>query len=56
LPAKTVRQRQAERRRQKLEDMQQQIEAGTLTVRQMTPSERERHPRPKRSPARRRRW
>jgi hypothetical protein len=44
LPGKTVRQRQAERRRQKLEDMQQQIEAGTLTVRQMTPAERKRHP------------
>jgi hypothetical protein len=45
MPGKTVRQRQAERRRQKLEEMQQQIEAGTLTVRQMTAAERERHPR-----------
>jgi hypothetical protein len=44
LPGKTVRQRQAERRRQKLEDMQQQIEEGTLTIRQMTPAERKRHP------------
>jgi hypothetical protein len=56
MPAKTVRQRQAERRRRKLEEMQQQIEAGTLTVRQMTPAERERHPRPERSPIRRRRY
>jgi hypothetical protein len=35
--------------------MQQQIAAGTLTVRQMTSDERERHPRPAR-PAPRRRW
>jgi hypothetical protein len=50
MPAKprTVRQREAERRRQKLEDMRQQIEAGTLTVRRMTPAERERHPPPER--------
>jgi hypothetical protein len=38
MPAKprTVCQREAERRRKKLEDMREQIEAGTLTVRRMT--------------------
>jgi hypothetical protein len=52
---KTHWERAAERRREKLEDMAQQIEAGTLTVRQMTRAERERHPRPaQRAP--RRRW
>jgi hypothetical protein len=55
LPAKTVRQRQAERRRQKLESMKEQIEAGTLTIRQMTPAERQRHPPPER-PRPRRSW
>jgi hypothetical protein len=37
--------------------MREQIEAGTLTVRQMTPAERKRHPRPQqRRPTRRRRY
>jgi hypothetical protein len=53
---KTHWERAAERKREKLEHMQQQIEAGTLMVRQMTPAERERHPRPQRGPARRRRY
>lgn len=35
---KTHWEREAERRREKLEHMEQQIEAGTLTVRQMTPA------------------
>jgi len=52
---KTHRERTAERRREKLEHMQQQIEAGTLTIRQMTPAERKRHPPSDRS-SRRRRW
>jgi hypothetical protein len=52
---KTHWERRAERKREKLEHMQQQIEAGTLTVRQMTPAERQRHPRSER-PAPRRRW
>lgn len=45
---KTARQHEAERRRQKRENFLRQVEAGTLTVRQMTPAERERHPRPER--------
>ena len=52
---RTHRERAAERRREKLEHMQEQIEAGILTVRQMTPAERKRHPPPAR-PAPRRRW
>jgi hypothetical protein len=47
--------RAAERKREKLEHMQQQIEDGILTVRPMTPAERKRHPPPAR-PAPRRRW
>jgi hypothetical protein len=52
---KTHWERAAERRREKLEYMRQQIEAGTLTVRQMTPAEREHHPRSDR-PRPRRPW
>src|SRR5436190_13808695 len=55
MPAKTSRQREAERREKKLGEMREQIQAGTLTVRQMTPAERERHPPPDR-PTPRRRW
>jgi hypothetical protein len=36
--------RAAEQRRVKLEEMQQLIDAGSLTVRKMTPAERERYP------------
>jgi anti-sigma28 factor (negative regulator of flagellin synthesis) len=52
--AKTQQDRAAERRRAKLADIKQQIKAGTLTVRQMTPAERKRHPRPERPAPRRR--
>jgi hypothetical protein len=49
---KTPQERADERRRQKLEEMQEQIRKGSLVVRQMTPAERERNPpappRPKR--------
>ena len=45
--------RAAEKRRQKLEQVQEQIKSGSLTVRQMTPKERKANPpappRPKRS-------
>jgi len=53
LPTKTSRERQAARRREKLEHMQEQIEAGTLTVRQMTSAERESHPPSDRPPPKR---
>jgi hypothetical protein len=57
---KTQRERDAEQRRQKLERLQEQIRSGSLTVRQMTPEEREKYaprPRPERParPAKRRR-
>jgi anti-sigma28 factor (negative regulator of flagellin synthesis) len=42
--AKTQQERAAERRQAKLEEIQQQIDEGTLTVRQMTPAERKRNP------------
>jgi hypothetical protein len=38
---KTQRQRQDERRKEQLEHIQSQIDAGKLVVRQMTPAERE---------------
>jgi hypothetical protein len=49
---KTPQERAEEKRRQKLEEMQEQIRSGSLVVREMTPEERERNkprpPRPKR--------
>jgi hypothetical protein len=49
---KSPQERAEEKRRQKLEEMQEQIRAGSLVVREMTPEERERNPprppRPKR--------
>lgn len=51
---KTQQERAAERRAQKLEQIAEQVKDGSLTVRQMTPEERERHPpappRPPRKP------
>jgi hypothetical protein len=51
----TSQERDAARRKQKLEDMQEQIKSGSLTVRKMTDEERaqdeaRRKPRPKRAP------
>jgi hypothetical protein len=39
---KSQRERDDEKRRQKLEEIQEQIKKGSLVVRQMTPEERER--------------
>jgi hypothetical protein len=54
---KTPQERQAERRRQKLDEVEKQIRAGSLVVRQMTDEERARNParepQPKRGAARR---
>jgi predicted nucleic acid-binding Zn-ribbon protein len=36
--------RAAERRRTKLEEIQQQVKAGSLTIRKMTAEERKRYP------------
>ena len=49
--SKPTRQRAVKRRRDKLADVQRQINDGTLTIRQMTAKERAEHPpqpRPKR--------
>jgi hypothetical protein len=41
---KTPQERQADRRRQKLEEVDKQIRTGSLVVRQMTAEERALHP------------
>jgi hypothetical protein len=50
---KTTQERQADRRRQKLLDVERQVREGSLVVRQMTDEERARNqprpPRPKRA-------
>jgi hypothetical protein len=51
---KTQKERADERRKEKLESIQEQIDRGTLTVRKMTPEERKAHP-PRERPADRRR-
>jgi hypothetical protein len=42
MPTKTQREREAEQRKAKLERIQEQVEAGSLVIRQMTDAERER--------------
>jgi hypothetical protein len=41
---KTQWERREERRRQLLKDIDRQVQAGSLTIRQMTPAERARYP------------
>ena len=41
---KTTRERAEERRQEKLAAVQEQIDAGTLTIRRMTAKERAEHP------------
>ena len=53
--AYSTAERAAEQRRVKLEEMQQLINAGSLTVRKMTPAERERYP-PRPPKPRKSRW
>jgi hypothetical protein len=51
---KTMQQRQEERRAEKLADIREQIEQGTLRIRQMTAKERAANPpRPRRPGSRR---
>ena len=40
----TIRDRQEEKRREKLEHMRQQVASGSLVVRKMTDEERRRYP------------
>ena len=42
MPPKTQREREAEQRKAKLETIREQVDAGSLTIRQMTDEERER--------------
>ena len=47
---KTQKERDEERRKQKLNEMQEQIESGSLKVRKMTKAEREQFPPRERKP------
>ena len=51
---KTPAERKEEARRQKLDEIQEQIDSGTLVIRPMTKAERKRFP-PRDQPARRKR-
>jgi hypothetical protein len=42
--AKTQRERDAEKRVEKLRQVQEQVDEGSLTIRQMTPEERKKNP------------
>jgi hypothetical protein len=44
MPMKTTRERAEERRQEKLAGVQEQVEAGSLVIRQMTEEERRRYP------------
>jgi hypothetical protein len=48
----TQRDRDDEKRREKLESIKEQLESGALTIRQMTPAERAKHPPRPRPPKR----
>jgi hypothetical protein len=49
--ARTQRERDDEKRAAKLAEINEQVEAGSLSIRQMTPEERERYrPRPRKPP------
>jgi hypothetical protein len=50
----TQRQRAEQKRREKLAQIRDQLESGDLTIRQMTPAERAKHPPRARPPKRRR--
>jgi hypothetical protein len=55
---KSQRERDQEARRVKLEEIEEQVRRGSLTIRAMTPEEREKFRRPERPerPRPRRRW
>jgi hypothetical protein len=48
MPTKTQREREAEQRKAKLDRIQEQVEDGSLVIRQMTDAERERFTKKKR--------
>jgi hypothetical protein len=45
MPAKTQREREAEQRRQKLDRIKEQVDEGSLVIRQMSDAERTRYQR-----------
>jgi hypothetical protein len=47
MPPTTIQQRAQQKREQKLDDIRQQVEKGTLVIRKMTLEERRRNPSPK---------
>ena len=49
---KTQRERNDEKRREKLAAIQEQVESGSLTIRKMTPAERKANPPRERKPKR----
>lgn len=50
---KTQKERAEEKRREKLADIQDQVDRGELSIRQMTPEERKKNPPKRREPKRR---
>jgi hypothetical protein len=52
VPVKTPKERADEKRREKLADIQDQVERGELSIRQMTPDERKKNPPKPRTPKR----
>jgi hypothetical protein len=48
----TQREREAEKREQKLKDLDEAVESGSLTIRTMTPKERKANPPQNREPRR----
>jgi hypothetical protein len=53
MPPMTVQQRARQKRQEKLDEIRQQVEKGTLVIRKMTPEERRRNPPPERRDSRR---
>ena len=49
---KTPKERSEEKRQEKLADIQDQVDAGTLSIRKMTPAERKANPPRERKPKR----
>jgi hypothetical protein len=47
---KTQKERDAERRKQKLAELQEQVDSGSLKIRRMTKEERKRYPPKERKP------
>jgi hypothetical protein len=51
----TPKERAEQKRREKLARIREQLDSGELTIRQMTPAERKKHP-PRSAEPRRKRW